>query len=210
VGFSFASGFDGWEPSYSDYTQGVGQEVIIAFAFGHERLPTPLDNTSGVYLQAHNRSDDLFMYMTRQVAGLSPNTDYKVELSITFASNVPPGCVGIGGAPGESVYLKGGATGTKPANIIIRGNYVSTNFDHGGQSQEGANTLNLGNFAHGGGTCGDGGGIYQKATLSTGGRGVTVRTTASGELWLILGTDSGFEGFTKIYYLEGSATITRL
>lgn len=50
--------------------------------------------------------------------------------------------------------------------------------------------------------------LYQLATLTTGGRSVTVRTSASGELWLIVGTDSAFEGFTKIYYLEGSPTIT--
>ncbi len=169
-------------------------------------LPAPLDSSSGVYLQGHNRSDDLFMYMTRAVTGLEPNTDYRVELSITIASNVPPGCSGIGGSPGESVYIKGGATGTEPANIVINDNYVSTNFDHGDQSQEGANTLVLGNFAHGGGTCSDG--VYQRATLSMAGRGVPVRTSAGGELWLIVATDSAFEGFTKIYYLEGSATIT--
>ncbi len=206
--FSFANGFDGWEPSYSDYTLGVGQEAIIEFASGHEQLPAPLDSTSGVYLQGHNRSDDLFMYMTRAVIGLEPNTEYRVELGITFASNVPPGCFGIGGSPGESVYLKGGATGTQPANIVISDDFVTTNFDHGDQSQEGANALVLGNFAHGGGTCENG--VYQLATLSTGGRSVTVRTSASGELWLIVGTDSAFEGFTKIYYLEGSATITRV
>lgn len=204
--FTFANGFDGWEPSYSDYTHGVGQEEIIEFASGHERLPAPLDDVSGVFLQGHNRSDDLFMYMTRAVTGLQPNTDYTVELGITIASNVPSGCVGIGGSPGEGVYIKGGATGTAPANIIVNDNYVTTNFDHGSQSQEGANALVLGDFAHGSGTCNEG--VYQRATLSTGGRSVTVRTSASGELWLIVGTDSGFEGFTKIYYLEGSAIIT--
>ncbi len=204
--FSFANGFDGWEASYSDYTQGVGMEPIIGFISGHEQLPAPLDNTSGVFLEGHNRSDDLFMYMTRGVAGLVPDTDYTVELSITFASNVPPGCFGIGGSPGESVYIKGGATGMTPANVVISGDYVTTNFDHGDQSQEGLNALLLGDFAHGGGTCENG--VYQLATLSTGGRSLTVRTNASGELWLILGTDSGFEGLTRIYYLEGSATIT--
>jgi hypothetical protein len=131
-----------------------------------------------------------------------------VEPSITIASNVPPGCVGIGGSPGENVFIKCGATGTEPSNIVLNDSYVSTNFDHGNQSQEGANMLVLGNFAHGGGTCIDG--LYQRATLSAGGRSVTVRTSASGELWLIVGTDSAYEGFTKIYYLEGSATITRV
>lgn len=84
---------------------------------------------------------------------------------------------------------------------------MTTNFDHGGQAQEGANTLNLGDFAHGGGTCENG--VYQLATLFTGGRSVTVRTNASGELWLIVGTDSGFEGLTKIYIWEAT-TITPL
>ncbi|HLL59728.1 MAG TPA: hypothetical protein VK391_07555, partial [Allosphingosinicella sp.] len=67
-------------------------EPTIAFAFGHERLPAPLNDTSGVFLAGTNVSDDLFMYMTRLVVGLAANTRYRVDLDVTFASDVPPGC----------------------------------------------------------------------------------------------------------------------
>jgi hypothetical protein len=189
-------------------------EPTIAFAFGHERLPAPLNDTSGVFLAGTNVSDDLFMYMTRLVSGLVPNTRYRVDLDVTFASDVPPGCFGIGGAPGESVYIKAGGTGVQPANIQRPGSpaaFVTTNFDHAGQHMSGANDRVIGDFAHGGGGCGDdprNPGIWKRATLSTNGQGVVVSTDANGRLWLIVGTDSGYEGRTKIYYLAVSATLT--
>ena len=67
--FNFANGLAGWEPAYADCA--LGQEPDIAFAFGHERLPAPLDQRSGFYMESHNRSDDVFMYAVRLVDGLA-------------------------------------------------------------------------------------------------------------------------------------------
>jgi len=204
--YSFANDFAGWEAGYSDYT--LGQEATIGFAFGHERLPAPLADRTGIYLSSDNRSDDVFMYLTRQVDGLAPNTRYRVDLTIEIATNVPPGCVGIGGAPGESVAIKAGATATRPEKVVASGSFVTVNFDKGNQSQGGDNAVVIGNFAQStpGGSCVNG--TYQRKTLSSGTNGPTVRSDASGRLWLVAGSDSGFEGFTKIYYLEIRATLT--
>lgn len=206
--YSFATDFAGWEPAYSDYT--LGQEATIGFAFGHERLPAPLADRTGIYLSSDNRSDDVFMYLTRQVDGLAPNTRYRVDLQIEIATNAPPNCVGAGGSPGESVAIKAGAAAVRPEKIVTTGNFVTVNFDKGNQSQGGANAVVIGNFAQStpGGSCLNG--SYQRKTLSSGTSGPAVRSDASGRLWLVAGTDSGFEGFTKIYYLEIRATLTPL
>ena len=70
----------------------------------------------------------------------------------------------------------------------------------------GDQVFTIGDFT-GGGTCM--GGIYRLKTLSSGAdNSPIVRSDASGRLWLVIGTDSGFEARTEIYYLEGSATFT--
>ena len=71
IDFAFAAPTHGWDVSYADYS--LGQEPIIEFASGVERLPPPRDNRFGLFLKSQNRSDDLFMYITRPVTGLAPN-----------------------------------------------------------------------------------------------------------------------------------------
>ena len=202
---SLAAGFDGWQASYADYTPGM--EATIAFASGHEPLPAPLDANSGVFLTSDNSSDDVFMYLWRPVTGLEPNRRYRVEVTVAFATNAPPGCVGIGGAPGESVYLKAGAAPREPANVVS-GGLVVPNFDKGNQAQGGTEAVVVGDFAQlvPGGDCVAP--SYQFKTLTTNGAGPTVTSDATGRLWLVVGTDSGYEGNTRIYWREIAATLT--
>jgi hypothetical protein len=205
VASSFAAGFDGWQASYADYTP--GQEATIGFVSGHEQLPPPLGASAGVFLASDNRSDDVFMYLWRPVAGLAPNRRYRVEVSVTFATNAPPGCVGIGGAPGESVYLKAGASPREPANVIAHG-LVVPNFDKGDQAQSGADAVTIGDFTQP--TPGDDclAPSYQRKTLTTGSAPPIMTSDSAGRLWLVIGTDSGFEGHSRAYLLELTATLT--
>jgi hypothetical protein len=203
--FSFANGLDGWEPAYADYS--LGMEAAIGFAFGHERLPAPLAGFSGLYLAADNRSDDLFMYAVRRVDGLAANRRYRVDTQLRLATNVPAGCPGAGGSPGESVYVKAGATGFRPEKVV-QGSAVRVNFDKGNQSTGGADARVIGDIAQ----TGPGGNClaaaWQLKSLSTGTTGPVVTTDSSGRLWLVIGTDSGFEGFTRLYFVDGTARLT--
>lgn len=202
--FSFATNFAGWEPAYSDYA--LGQEASIDFAFGHERLPDPLDNRSGIFLSSDNVSDDVFMYATRLVDGLDRNTRYRVDLSLTLATNAPPNCPGIGGSPGEGVTVKAGAVGFRPETVIESGNFVGVNFDKGNQTQSGNDVVSIGNFAQTTtGSCSSP--VYRLKTLSIGSGGPIVTSDGSGRVWLVIGTDSGFEGLTKVYFLDATATL---
>lgn len=202
--FSFATNLAGWEPAVADYA--LGQEESIDFAFGHERLPDPVDNRSGMFLSSNNASDDVFMFASRLVDGLARNTRYRVDLSITFATNAPPGCVGIGGAPGEAVTVKAGAVGFRPETVIESGNFVTVNFDKGDQTQSGEDVVAIGDFAQTTpGNCLLP--VYRLKTLSIGSAGPIVTSDSSGRVWLVIGTDSGFEGVTKVYFLEGTATL---
>lgn len=200
VDFSFANDANGFQASYSDYAP--GQEGAVAFSAGAERLPAPLNTLGGYAVSAANPSNDVFTYVWKLVTGLAPNQPYTVTVSVRFATNAPPGCPG---SPGENVTIKAGAAATPPATAT-QGGVVRVNFDKGNQAQGGANAAALGNFAQASvaGTCAAP--LYSEKTLTTGATAPTVTSDANGQLWLVLGVDSGFAGTTKIYWLNGQAT----
>ena len=49
---------------------------------------------------------------------------------------------------------------------------------------------------------------YRLKTLDNANRPLNVATDSEGRLWLIVGTDSGFEGLTRLYYARISYTLT--
>jgi hypothetical protein len=80
---------------------------------GYRSLPAGLIG-SGLYIQGNNHSDDLFMYWTCEVGGLSPATPYRATATIDLATNIGVGTAGIGGSPGESVFVKASTSTTEP------------------------------------------------------------------------------------------------
>ena len=203
--FSFADNLAGWEPAVADYP--ADDEESIDFSFGHERLPDPLGDRRGFFMQSRNEPDDVFMYASRLLDGLRPDTRYRVGAGLRFATNAPPDCAGIGGAPGEAVVIKAGASPVRPAHRVEEG-LVRVNFDKGDQSESGEDVVAIGNFAQTtpGGDCLAP--VYQLKTLSLTTGGPEARSDSSGRLWLVIGTESGFEGVTRIYFLDGSFTLT--
>jgi hypothetical protein len=180
----------------------------ILFVSEFRRLPPPLDNRFGLLVGGTNRSDDLFMFIWREVSGLVPGQRYRVETEVLIATNAPPNCVGPG-QPGESVAIKAGASPVRPAKALNAFNDVRVNFekDAGPLSVGGNQVFTIGDFAGGGGTCNNR--FYALKTLrSPANRIPTLTADATGRLWFVIGTDSGFEGRTDIYYLEGAATFT--
>jgi hypothetical protein len=178
----------------------------------------PVDNRFGLLVGGTNRSDDLFMYIYREVSGLVPGQRYRVRVDISFATNAPAGCIGVGGAPGEGVAVKAGAAAAAPTKLTVSGS-IRSSINKGEQVQSGKEVITVGTFAGGGGTCGAG--EYRLKSLTTATQEVTspplpapppdallVNADAQGRLWIVIGTDSGFESRTEIYYLEGLATFT--
>jgi hypothetical protein len=185
----------------------------IVFVSEFRRLPPPLDNRFGLLLGGTNRSDDLFMFIWREVSGLVPGQRYSVETEVLIATNVPVGCAGAGGSPGEGVFIKAGASQLRPAKALSTSpgslNTLRVNFekDAAPLNVGGNQVFTIANFAGGGGICGAG--VYAlKALRSPADRIPTLTADANGRLWIVIGTDSGFEGRTEIYYLEGATTFT--
>ena len=188
--FIFSGNFNGWKGDFADYP--VGAEQFYELAWGWENLPLKIDELDkGLYLSGNNHSDDLFMFVKYPLEGLEPQTTYIIHFaSILIESHAPEGRIGIGGAPGESVFFKVGASSQEPQKVDTEGFYL-LNVDKGNQSEGGANALVLGNIASQSEE-------YQVKEFCAD-NAFAITTDAQGKLWIFLGTDSGFEGFTKFY-----------
>jgi hypothetical protein len=205
--YGFGGDMEGWLVGFADLPASY-DEAMYQLGSGHRALPSGLAG-SGVYVQGHNRSDDLFMYLKKRVDGLKPKTTYQVTFRIDLATNVPEGMMGIGGSPGESVYVKAGATAVEPLAEEDASGWLRMTIDKGNQGQEGRDMINLGHIAHP--ELGDGTGEeYMIKSLGNDDRPFEVTTDANGGLWLVVGTDSGFEGLTTLYYSEISVVLREL
>lgn len=194
-----AVGAEGWSAGFADYP--VELEESMELSSGHEVLPANLAlEGSGLYSAGTNRSDDLFMFWKRRVEGLRPTTRYRVEMMVEFATRAPEGCVGAGGAPGESVFLKAGAAGIEPEAEVRQEGGVAMrrmNVAKGDQSEGGANASVLGHIGTPAGDCTDP--VWDLRRLESQ-QTLEVISAPDGALWLLVGTDSGFEGRTEVYF----------
>jgi hypothetical protein len=197
--FDFENDEQGWVTGFADLPADY-DPLIYELDSGWGELPSGLEGNA-IYLSGHNRSDDLFMYLKRQVEGLKPNTTYQVEFSIDLASNTPEGLMGIGGSPGESVYVKAGATTEEPDVITDDAGWLRMNIDKGNQASEGEDMINLGTLANPNIDLDTfTGEEFAIMTLTSEDRLFEVISDGNGIVWLIVGTDSGFEGLTRVYY----------
>ena len=198
--YNFATGTEGWIGDFADYP--AGEEEFYELIFSHAPLPEPLDvSKSALMLSGNNHSDDLFMFVKKEITGLVPNREYSIIFRIEFASNVANNQFGIGGSPGESVYLKVGATSIEPTKQIDTEGFYALNIDKNNQSQSGTDMIVVGNFSNGTDE-----NIYTLKTLSNT-TPFKATTNSRGTLWIITGTDSGFEGKTTIFFSHIEMTL---
>ena len=193
---TFENDDDGWITGFADLPADFDQETFELDS-GFRELPDGLAG-NGVFLQGHNRSDELYMFLKKQVAGLRPDAAYTVVVSLDLATNVPTGTFGIGGSPGESGYVKAGASPVEPVVAEDSSGWLRINIDKGNQASEGTEMINVGNVAHPGVENNE----YRIKTLVSQDRPIEVGADDQGQVWLIVGTDSGFEGLSAFYYTK--------
>lgn len=193
----------------------TAEEWTVGFA-DYSTVHEPMDLDSGVrplpeghdgqgealMVSGANTSDDLFMFVSREVgpeSGIEPDTTYEAVLRVHVASGAPSDCVGIGGAPGESVFMKAGVVETEPT-VSLTGDDYRLDLDKGNQASGGSDLEVVGNIANGL-PCGESLAAdpvpFVDLTFDT---RTEVTSDAEGRIWVIVGTDSGFEGTTTLYY----------
>ena len=199
--FSFERGAQGFSALFAD--KPPGEETFYELDFKHEPLPAPLSARRGLRLSGNNHSDDLAMLIKGALGGLRPDTLYRLEIELELASDVPAGCAGVGGSPGEGLYLHLGASTQEPlalpSNAPGDNGWLRLNIDYGQQSQSGANALVVGVLSNSY-SCDNGvHAPWELKTVSTHGHDLNMRSDAQGRLWIVAGSDSAFEGRSDWY-----------
>ena len=190
--FTFDENAQGWTGEFADYPAFTDDDY--EFEFTHSKLPAPMNQQDGSLKQSgKNNSGDLFMFAKKKISGLVPNKTYEAFISVQFASNAANGVTKDKGSPGKDVYIKAGLTRNEPQKVEQSG-YFRMNIDKGNLSSDGDDMIVLGDFQNGTEE-----NEYTFKTLANN-EAFFVESDSNGELWLIVGTDSGYESTTTIYY----------
>lgn len=183
-----------WAADFADYPENSSATFELQSSYG--LLPETISKTrKGLMVSGNNHSSDLFMFIKKKITGLSPGTTYNVLFNVRFASNAPTGIVGAGGSPGEGVTVKVGASVTEPDKVVTLGVY-RMNIDKGNQAIGGKDMFSIGNVGVAATTT-QFTEVYRNNNLKG---PFKVTTDNQGEVWVIVGTDSGFAGITTLYY----------
>jgi len=190
------NGPDGWEVDFTGYP--ASWEDSVAYELRHEYTSLP-DNLSGkgLMVSGKNVNGHLFMFIKNKVTGLAADTDYSLVFEVRAASNASTTSDDYG-SPGGDVFLKAGASPTEPMKIIENGT-CELNLDKGlTANTTGTNMIILGNIAANPATSYN----YIERSNTSYNAPFIARTDANGELWLVIGTDSAYNGTTTIYYSQ--------
>ena len=193
LSFTFTQDAEGWTGDFADYP--IGEEESYELEFEYSNLPQPLNTAKGALkISGNNYSDDLFMFIKKKVNGLTPNATYEVTFEVEFASDAPRDSFGVGGSPGSGVSFKVGITNVEPDKIKENG-YYRMNIDKDNQANSGKDMLFIGDVGNGLDEF-----KYNLVTRDNKDQRIIFTADKNGEGWLVIGTDSGFEATTTLYY----------
>lgn len=191
--FDFEQSGSEFVPIFADYPDQEDVNDFYEFQHSYGEVPIPKAG-KGIFISGSNHSDDLFMGYVKKLEGFAAGETYRFSVSFKLATNIEGGLVGAGGAPGESVTVKCGIVSIEPKAINESG-YFRMNIDTGSQSNGGKNMTVVGDMAK---TKNNHPGEYEFNEFSA---EFDTMANEDGEVYLIIGTDSGFES-TTAYYLD--------
>jgi hypothetical protein len=201
--FDFSAGYQGWTGDFADYP--IEDSLFMELEFNRSALPSPLDTGKyALMISGNNHSDDLFMFIRRKITGLMPNKIYKLLIEIELASDAPTNAMGIGGSPGESVFLKAGASLMEPRKVQSEG-YYRMNIDKSNQAMPGADMDTIGHVG-----VSDTTNTFTLINRTNASHLFSFSTDNEGSAWVCIGTDSGFEGTTTLFYNKISLTFDNM
>lgn len=199
----FGLGLGTWIGDTADYSPETAPlDAVIEI----RPLPSPFRG-AGLYLGGTNRSDDLLIYAKSAVDGFRPGGAYRVHIEVEFLTNAPGNCAGVGGAPGESVWILGGAATTEPLTVFDGTDY-RVNIDRGNQATGGADAIVLGNIASPTDDDCSVDGYETKRLATPAPSSLLGRADAAGRIWLLLGLDSGYEASSHVFVRRLSVRFT--
>ena len=202
-----------WEAGFADFPTGGEQDYEMAYESESAFDLFAGGSDIGYMLTSHNRSDDVIMFVKGQVEGLSPNTWYKVAFDAELASNVGSDmCSGIGGSP-AALTVKVGASAEEPQTVVESRSedFNILNMDIGHQTKRGYDALVVGDIGiEGFENCDSGFDKFALKSFDTSSQDFRVKADNDGKVWLLLATDSGYEGKSVVYFTDVVASFSRV
>lgn len=215
--FDFRNGALAWQGGFADYPPLSDKDSFYELRSEIRSLPPELNvNGTGFFIQGNNHSDDLFMFLKRRLDaadGIVAGQTYQITYTIVFASNASAQCIGPG-SPGGSVYMGAGGSPAEPLALFTPAPsdprvfaFARMNIDKSELNPGGIAISVIGNIDNGL-PCNPGQASPYVSLQRTHQHTSLVNANARGELWLIVGTDSGYEGTTALYYQRIEVTLT--
>jgi hypothetical protein len=207
--YDFRDSDHGWAGDFTDFPVNYDPD-IYELDFAYADRPAELGQGKALMLTGINRSDDLFMFVTKGLTaadGIQPDTAYRIVFEVELGTDAPAGAFGIGGPPGEAVWVKVGAAPIEPKPVeepAMGEIYYLLNVGKGHQNEDGEHAIRIGDVAKEHNEDFD---VYELKTLDNSGTPLEMTSDSDGNLWIFVGTDSGFEGRTTLYYTSITATL---
>lgn len=201
--YNFSKDDSGFKAVFADYHDDGNNYESYEMDSYYADIPVESVENKGIYICSHNRSDDMFMGYIKKLEGLKKNTEYQFTIDFKLATNVVSGGMGIGGGPADSVYVKAGISSVEPQIEKSENNiFRFTNIDVGIQSNSGKNAIVVGNIGK------PEENFDESFAFKEFNTEIKATTDVNGCVYLIIGTDSGFEGFTE-YYLDDISIVSK-
>lgn len=197
---------DGWSAVFAEYPD--GENEFYELNSGIKNLPEPLDQAKKAFmLSGNNHSDALQMLLVKQLSGLAPESKYSIETEVELASKYPDGSVGIGGSPGNSVHLvsKFATQGYTLEKGKTEGENIKLVLKKVEAVPESVMEIDLGDVSINSDQY-----VYKLITRKKSSDTNVVITDKDGKLWTVVGTWSGFEGISSLYYTRIKFTLTKI
>lgn len=204
---TFESGANGWEALFGSYPE--GEEEFYDLGSGIKELPEPLDQSKKAFmLTGNNHSDALRMFMVKQIGGFVPGASYQLNVSLKLASMYPSSGVGIGGSPGSAVHIVAFAAAKGYQKKYTDGKedsgYYEIEIIKDENDDKAQSTVDLGTVGI------DGDEYVYKLINRQSEEPLICKADENGKIWIIVGTWSGFEGITTLYYDELKIEIQKM
>jgi len=188
---------------FNTVLSGYSSASQTAFKHGIIFLQTNPTDPIGYLLSSDNsQTGNIFMGLVKEIQA-TPSTTYALNFTVDFLTNVAAGCAGIGASPGDNVYVEVGASGSNPA-VAYTGSSGLYEFHN---LNVNVNLTVAGSFGSDALTdCYDSS-KYVSKELSTS-TNYPVTSDKNGNIWLMVGTNSFFEGTTAVYWQNLKAHLT--
>jgi hypothetical protein len=197
--FDFNDGENGWKHGFSQYSiTGDSAEAELKYAYADK--PPSLPEGKSLMLSGKS-SSELFMFIKKELTDLRPETDYTITLNVEVASSAASQS---NNPVSPSVFLKVGAVSYEPQTFKTA-DKVLINVDKGAEDEDGSEMLNIGNII---GANSFDYNLTLKSSSSKNPTPILARTDSNGSLWIIVGTDSNFQGTTTVFYSKVNVILT--